>query len=162
MKRTAALIALFTLNGCAGTPSTPQPPPPPTAAPVEAPPTPVDPAVVALANGKIEPTLDASAAGTDAGFVPIANADVVVASLRKKFRSCYNAALAKDASEQGKVVLSTMVDATGAVESVVPSWKVGLSDEAVQCFGNVVKDAHFAPPGGKGATLNIPITFVTK
>lgn len=37
----------------------------------------------------------------------------------------------------------------------------GLSDEVVACLVDSVSIALFSPPRGYGATLHIPVTFVT-
>jgi hypothetical protein len=102
---------------------------------------------------------DGGASGLDAGGAPISNADSVVASLRPKFRLCYQQGLQADPSMAGKVVISAKVDPNGSVVSADVGSGTGLSTAVTTCLAGVVKDATFSPPGGTGSTLQIPITF---
>ncbi|MDB4936336.1 MAG: putative abductin-like protein [Labilithrix sp.] len=93
--------------------------------------------------------------------VAIPNADVVVAGLRNRFRSCYQTGLLSDSTMAGKVVISAKVGPNGEVTSADIASISGLSPSVGQCIAGVVKRATFnAPGGGGGSTLNIPVTFV--
>lgn len=92
--------------------------------------------------------------------MPLGDADLVVASLRPEFRRCYQAGLRADPSMQGCVVIVAKVSPAGEVTSNGTLRREGLSREVEACLVDVVKRAHFAPPGGSGSTLEIPVTFV--
>jgi hypothetical protein len=109
----------------------------------------------------VPPPADASDGDADAGKGPISNADVVIAGLRKQFRACYNAGLKdEDRTMQGCVVVRARLTSEGAVGSGESYVKDGLSNRVTECIVDVVRHASFSPPGGKGATLMIPITFI--
>ena len=92
--------------------------------------------------------------------MPISDADLVVASLRPEFVRCYQAGLNADRLMQGCVVIKARISPTGEVMSNDTIRREGLSPEVDACVANVVSRARFAPPGGNGSTLHIPITFV--
>ncbi len=62
---------------------------------------------------------------------------------------------------RGTVRLTAHIAADGTVTSVSPSGR-GLSPRVVACVAARVKAATFTPPEGGGATIVIPVTFVTK
>jgi hypothetical protein len=99
--------------------------------------------------------LDAGGAGL------ISNADVVVASLRGRFRDCYQRGLRADPTMAGKVLISAQVDADGGVISTDVASVYGLSNDVTSCIASVVKAATFSPPrpAGGASTLQIPVTF---
>jgi len=92
--------------------------------------------------------------------VPISDADRVIASLRPRFRQCYQTGLNTDPSQQGKVVITAKVGPNGEVDSANVSSNSGLSPQVAGCIAGVIKRAQFSPPGGGGSTLNVPVTFV--
>ncbi len=92
---------------------------------------------------------------------PIPNADSVVASLRGRFRSCYQTGLLGDSTMTGKVVIAAKVGPNGEVSSADVASMTGLSPAVGQCIAGVVKRATFsAPSGGGSSTVQIPVTFV--
>ena len=109
---------------------------------------------------KVEgPKGDAVINGTSAS-VPISDADRVIASLRPRFRQCYNTGLQSDPGMSGKVTITAKVGPNGEVQSAGVGSNSGLSDSVASCIARVVRGATFAAPGGGGSTLNIPVTFV--
>jgi hypothetical protein len=122
-----------------------------------------DPPPAAPVMAEREPAAPSSGQAGDAGeVVPVSNADVVVASLRAKFRACYQTGLQDDPTMQGKVVVSAKVAPDGSVDKAAPGSVQGLSPRVALCIAETVKRAQFSPPGGKGATLQIPVSFIQK
>src|SRR5205085_787413 len=95
------------------------------------------------------PTGDAQI-GTTTASVPVSNAERVVASLRPKFRACYNKGLATDPSMSGSVTIVTKVAPNGEVTTADGSAVNGLSPDVVSCIARVVRNANFDAPGGSG------------
>jgi hypothetical protein len=96
---------------------------------------------------------------------PIASAHVngaerVVASLKPKFRACYNKGLLIDSSMAGSVTIVAKIGPNGEVTSADPSGGAGLSPEVQSCLAKVVRNARFEAVAGTGATLQIPVKFV--
>lgn len=109
---------------------------------------------------KVEgPKGDAQIGGSSA-TVPISDADRVIATLRPRFRQCYQTGLNSDPGMSGKVTITAKVGPNGEVSSANVSSNTGLSASVASCIANVVKRAQFNPPGGGGSTLNVPVTFV--
>ena len=98
--------------------------------------------------------------GVSIATVPVPGADGTVASLRARFRSCYQTGLLTDPTMSGKVLISARIGPNGEVTSSEIASMSGLSPAVGQCIAGVVKRATFSPPGGGGATLQIPVTFV--
>jgi outer membrane biosynthesis protein TonB len=105
------------------------------------------------------PTGDAQVGGTTAS-VAVSDADRVIASLRPKFKACYQNGLNTDPTMSGKVVISAKIAPTGEVDSANPAENTGLSPAVAACIARAVRNAQFAAPGGTGSTLRIPVTFV--
>ncbi len=105
------------------------------------------------------PKGDAQVGGSSAS-VPVSDADRVIASLRPRFRQCYQTGLNSDPGMSGKVTISAKVSPNGEVQSAEASSNTGLSPAVAACIAGVVKRAQFNAPGGSGSTLSIPVTFV--
>lgn len=60
---------------------------------------------------------------------------------------------------QGCVIIQAKVSPAGEVTSNGTIRREGLSPEVESCLLDVVRRARFAPPGGGGSTLNVPVTF---
>jgi hypothetical protein len=122
-----------------------------------------DAAVVADADGGAiaEGGADAGATATATApaTLPIANADDVIASLRPRFKTCYERGLATDRNQRGRLLLSASISPEGDVVSASPSNVEGLNNAVVGCMVGVLKGAHFSAPGGRGTTLQVPLTF---
>lgn len=106
--------------------------------------------------------VDTKEASTDAGMVPISDADRVIASLRPRFAECYRYGLRSDPTMAGRVVLTARIDPDGSPRTVERKSGDGLSTAVVDCLALRVRSAHFSAPGGGGATLQIPITFIAR
>ena len=98
--------------------------------------------------------------GTSVTNVPVPGADGTVATLRARFRACYQAGLLSDPTMAGKVLVSARIGPNGEVTTSEIASINGLSPTVGQCIAGVVKRATFSAPGGGGATLQIPVTFV--
>ena len=91
--------------------------------------------------------------------VAISDADLVIATLRPKFKACYQAGLNQDPTLTGKAVVLTRIAPDGAADSATVPTPSTLSVPVDACLARAVRNAHFAAPGGTGSTLKIPITF---
>lgn len=89
----------------------------------------------------------------------VSDADVVVANMRGRFRSCYQTGLSGDPTMSGKVLVSAKIGPNGEVSNASVTSNTGLSPAVAQCIANVVGRATFKATGG-GSTLQIPVTFV--
>jgi hypothetical protein len=103
---------------------------------------------------------DAAVDASHDASAPISDADKVVASLRPKFRDCYNAGLRVDKTMEGCVIATLRVAPAGNVLSSSVLVHDGLSDGVATCIVDVLRAATFSPPGGDGSTLNVPVTFI--
>ncbi len=104
----------------------------------------------------------ASPAGTAAQPASVANASAVVAGMAAGFRRCYNLGLQKDASLSGVVRVTARVAATGEVASVHTFVPAGVMAQVAECVLDVTFQSRFAPPEGGGATIVIPVSFMTR
>jgi hypothetical protein len=77
------------------------------------------------------------------------------------FRRCYNKGLQEDPNMKGSVRITAKIGPNGEVLSAVPSGS-GLSGTVVGCVAARVSSAQFSPPEGGGATVVIPVTFVSQ
>jgi hypothetical protein len=103
---------------------------------------------------------DGGTGGGDAGGTgSISNADDVIASLRPRFRDCYQEGLRADPAMEGKVLVSAKVSPAGEVTSADIAFLSGLSNEVAACIVALVKAATFASQN-TSSTLQIPVTFV--
>ncbi|AKT43214.1 AgmX/PglI C-terminal domain-containing protein [Chondromyces crocatus] len=91
----------------------------------------------------------------------VANASSVVAGMGAGFRRCYNRGLQEDPTMKGSVRITARIGPNGEVLSATPSGG-GLSGTVVSCVVARVMSAQFAPPEGGGATVVIPVTFVSQ
>jgi len=83
----------------------------------------------------------------------------VIATLRPRFRACYQTALATDPNAEGSVSLVAHVAADGHVSDVSAPDKTTLSPALVTCLSDVVRSASFPAPGGSGSDLRVPVSF---
>ena len=110
------------------------------------------------------PVIEERDASTDASGslsvrLPVSDVEQVVASLRARFRACYQVGLGDDPKMQGRVLLSVKVSPEGNVVAVTSVRREGLSARVVTCMADVVRGAQFSPPGARGTTLQVPLTF---
>lgn len=107
------------------------------------------------------PVGSASIGGAAVSGGSVANASSVVARMAAGFRRCYNRGLQEDPNMKGSVRITAKIGPNGEVLSVSPSGS-GLSGTVVSCVAARVSSAQFAPPEGGGATIVIPVTFVSQ
>jgi TonB family protein len=106
-----------------------------------------------VAAPKVEPQI-----GTLTGGATVSGADRVVATLRGRFKACYQKGLNVDPTMSGKVVISAKIGPNGEVSSADVASSSGLSPEVTSCIASTVKRAQFdAQPGP--TTLSIPVSF---
>jgi hypothetical protein len=108
------------------------------------------------------PTGNAQIGGASVVGGAVANASAVVAGMGAGFRRCYNRGLAEDPNMKGSVRVTAKIGPNGEVLSATPSGGGGLSGTVISCVVARVQSAQFAPPEGGGATVVIPVTFVSQ
>lgn len=91
----------------------------------------------------------------------VGNASQVVAGMAAGFRRCYNKGLQEDPNMKGSVRITAKIGPNGEVLSANPSGS-GLSSSVISCVAARVSSAQFAAPEGGGATIVIPVTFVSQ
>ncbi len=108
------------------------------------------------------PVGSASIGGASVSGGNVANASSVVAGMAAGFRRCYNNGLKEDPNMKGSVRVTARIGPNGEVLSASASGGGGLSGSVVGCVQARVASAQFAPPEGGGATVVIPVTFVSQ
>jgi hypothetical protein len=108
------------------------------------------------------PTGSAQVGGASVSGGNVANASAVVAGMAAGFRRCYNRGLQEDPNMKGSVRITAKIGPNGEVLSASPSGGGGLSGTVISCVAARVSSAQFAPPEGGGATVVIPVTFVSQ
>ena len=103
--------------------------------------------------GVVPPPEDAGP--TRYGLVP--NADNVIASLRPRFRACFNRGLDIDPHLDGVATFTVDVGADGAVTAVERASIEGLTEDVSQCLSSVLKSARFDPPERGHGRLDVPV-----
>jgi len=63
---------------------------------------------------------------------------------------------------KGSVKITAKIGPNGEVLSASPGGANGLSGEVVSCVVARVQSAQFSPPEGGGATVVIPVSFVSQ
>lgn len=147
----------------AGAPMAPPAPIPSTNGPSRAPSS--DPGVYAGDSGFSPwPGTPTGATGIEATCSTgnASNAQQVVGSMGPGFRRCYNRALQADQSIAGSIRIMARISPDGHVTSATPINVIGLPAAVITCVTEVVQNNVFSPPCGGGATLVIPVSFVSK
>lgn len=108
------------------------------------------------------PTGSAQVGGAAVSGGNVANASSVVAGMSAGFRRCYNRGLSEDPTMKGSVRITAKIGPNGEVLSATPSGGGGLSGTVISCVVARVQSAQFSPPEGGGATVVIPVTFVSQ
>lgn len=108
------------------------------------------------------PVGNANIGGAAVSGGAVSNASSVVASMGAGFRRCYNRGLQEDPAMKGSVRITAKIGPNGEVLSASPSGVSGLSGSVVSCVVARVQSAQFAPPEGGGATIVIPVSFVSQ
>jgi hypothetical protein len=120
------------------------------------------PASAGSAQQVKRPVGNASIGGAAVSGGTVANASAVVAGMAAGFRRCYNKGLAEDPGMKGSVRITAKIGPNGEVQSASPSGGGGLSGTVIGCVASRVSSAQFAAPEGGGATIVIPVTFVSQ
>jgi hypothetical protein len=120
------------------------------------------PATAGSAQKVKGPVGSASIGGASVSGGSVANASAVVAGMAAGFRRCYNNGLKEDPNMKGSVRVTARIGPNGEVLSASASGGGGLSGTVVSCVQARVASAQFAPPEGGGATIVIPVTFVSQ
>jgi hypothetical protein len=144
---------------------------PPPRAPIQSPPIFQTQQAYLPPGAGYQPAWPSSSSAPIASVVPVApaprqggsvsNAQAVVAGMAAAFRRCYNLGLQEDPEMKGSVRVTAKIAADGSVSSATPA-AFTLSDKIVACVVARVASAQFNPPEGGGATVVIPVTFITK
>jgi hypothetical protein len=108
------------------------------------------------------PTGNAQIGGASVMGGAVSNASSVVAGMGAGFRRCYNRGLQEDPNMKGSVRIQAKIGPNGEVLSASPAGGSGLSGTVIGCVVARVQSAQFAPPEGGGATIVIPVTFVSQ
>jgi hypothetical protein len=119
------------------------------------------PATAGSATKVKGPVGNASIGGAAVSGGSVANASSVVAGMAAGFRRCYNKGLQEDPTMKGTVRITARIGPNGEVLSASPSGS-GLSGTVISCVAARVQSAQFAPPDGGGATIVIPVSFVSQ
>jgi hypothetical protein len=107
------------------------------------------------------PVGNANIGGPSVSGGQVGNASAVVAAMGAGFRRCYNKGLQEDPNMKGSVRITAKIGPNGEVLGVSPSGS-GLSGTVISCVAARVSSAQFSPPEGGGATIVIPVTFVSQ
>lgn len=108
------------------------------------------------------PVGNAQIGGANVSGGNVNGASGVVAGMAAGFRRCYNKGLAEDPNMKGSVRITAKIGPNGEVLSASPSGGGGLSGTVISCVTARVSSAQFSPPEGGGATIVIPVTFVSQ
>lgn len=105
------------------------------------------------------PPAQEPASGPNASMGSVGDVDRVIATLRPKFKACYQTALNADPAAEGSVSLVTRISPDGHVIDVSAPDRTTMSPALVECLAGVVRGATFPAPGGTGSVLRVPVTF---
>jgi hypothetical protein len=120
------------------------------------------PATAGSAQKVKGPVGSASVGAPNVSGGSVANAQAVVAGMAAGFRRCYNKGLAEDPNMKGSIRITAKIGPNGEVLGASPGGGGGLSGSVVACVAARVASAQFAPPEGGGATIVIPVTFISQ
>ena len=98
--------------------------------------------------------------GKATSSVQIDNLEATVNKLKPGYRQCYNKGLEQDPSMAGRAVFVANVGANGEVTGVDVRENSGLSDFVLECIKKKIRNAEFAPPGGGGTAVQLPVNFI--
>jgi len=138
----------------------PAPAPPVTASPSES--NNNADAVKGLATGSGTTTETGNAEEKTALPMDSTNPQSIIARMGPDFRRCYNRGLQTDPNMKGSMRVTARLGPDGRVVVANTSGGNGLSKEVISCVLNRVKSAQFNPPAGGGATIVIPVNFVSQ
>ncbi len=119
------------------------------------------PATAGSAQKVKGPVGSASVGGASVSGGSVANASSVVAGMAAGFRRCYNNGLKEDPNMKGTVRITARIGPNGEVLGASASGS-GLSGSVIGCVQARVASAQFSPPEGGGATIVIPVSFISQ
>ena len=119
------------------------------------------PPIVRTTSATIEPrAADVPPEPEEPPGPPPRDAERVIASLRPKFRACFERGRADDhPNMKGKVVLVTRIGLDGSVQSTRISDRAGLSRTVADCIAEQMTHATFSPRATP-ATFEVPVRFI--
>jgi hypothetical protein len=89
----------------------------------------------------------------------ISDADRVVASLRPRFKKCYQDGLSANPTMSGKAVLAAKIGPNGEVATADVASNDGLSPGVTACLAKVLQNAQFTG-NGSVTTLRVPVSLI--
>lgn len=119
-------------------------------------------AVKGLATGSGTTTDTGNAEEKTALPMDSSNQQSILAQMGPGFRRCYNRGLQNDPNMKGSMRVIARLGPDGQVVIASSSGGNGLSQEVIKCVVTRVKAAQFNPPGGGGATIVIPVNFISQ
>jgi hypothetical protein len=84
--------------------------------------------------------------------------DLVVASLRPRFRQCFSHWLEAKTNAEGSVRFALELGCAGNVQAITADAH-GVDEPTVMCLFTVVGPAQFDPPANGHATIQVPVVF---
>jgi len=113
----------------------------------------------AVATASTPPTVEKIAPpASDAGAAR--SPEMVVAAMRVDLRRCWNRALKTDPNLRATIRLTIDVAPDGSVTKVTPHATPPVPTDLEQCLVQAASKVAFDPPGGNGATFELPINLV--
>jgi hypothetical protein len=118
------------------------------------------------ATASTTPSASTTSASFDAGEKVEASASVshgpeaVIARMRVDLRRCFTRALKNDPNLRAAIRLTIDVAPDGSVSKVTPRSTPPVPGDLEQCFVAAASKVAFDPPGGTGATYELPINLV--
>jgi hypothetical protein len=92
----------------------------------------------------------------------VSSASSVIAGTAAGFRRCYNQALRQDPNLRGSIRMTAKIGPAGEVLRVRTLTPASYAEGMVVCPMQRLLAARFAPPEGGGATVVVPVTFVSQ
>ncbi|MFI5303015.1 MAG: AgmX/PglI C-terminal domain-containing protein [Polyangiales bacterium] len=99
--------------------------------------------------------------GAPSNTPSVSGVESVIASLRPRFRACYQKEAASDPNLEGSVTLAVEIAANGNVTSVTPG-PTKLPASLVSCLAGLVQNAQFPNQSGGAVKLSLPLRFLKK
>jgi hypothetical protein len=78
---------------------------------------------------------------------------------RPSLRGCYEDALAKHPTMEGRVVLVVDIGQNGRASRVLEGRREGLSDDVVHCLARVLRTIAFHDGAARPVRIQVPLSF---
>lgn len=95
----------------------------------------------------------------ETGKVDPSNVRAVFAQHQAAFQRCYERALKRDSSLQGKITLSVVIGSSGKVSKANVTGVTLQDSEMNRCMEGQVRAMNFAKPQGGAVRVNMPMSF---